>query len=153
VTWSKGLKALPPCCRGGCVITSSLRWCITGANGDTGPGMGAIGRLQVVVRCEHVAHCSLCTLERQSLCASHRQRRWLTCWSYVKALASQASVWPRCLAHLLLPLPCKGVHRARLIPRSRGLLVTACLSCDPPLRQSQDKHEEASHGNRHAGDR
>ena len=81
MTWRKGLKALPPCCRGGCVITSSLPCRMTGANGDTGPGIGAIGRMQVVVRCEHVAHFSLCTLERQSLCESHRQRRWLTCWS------------------------------------------------------------------------
>jgi hypothetical protein len=24
----------------------------------------------------------VCTTERQSLCESHRQRRWLTCWSY-----------------------------------------------------------------------
>src|SRR5262245_20333598 len=27
---------------------------------------------------------TLCTLERQSLCESHRQRRWLTYWSYVE---------------------------------------------------------------------
>src|SRR5262245_59780724 len=38
--------------------------------------------MQVVVRCERVSHLDLCTLERQSLCESHRQRRWLTCWSY-----------------------------------------------------------------------
>jgi hypothetical protein len=83
--WRKGLKALhTPCCRCGCVITSSLPCRITGANGDTGTGMGAIGRMQVVVRCEHVAHFSLCTLERQSLCESHRQRRWLTYWSYLQ---------------------------------------------------------------------
>jgi len=60
---------------------------MTGANGDTGPGMGAIGRLQVVVRCEHVVHFSLCTLERQS-----RQRRWLTCWSYGKKLYACAVI-------------------------------------------------------------
>src|SRR5262245_17591969 len=51
-------------------------------NADTNTGMGAIGRMQVVVRCERVSHLSLCTPERQSLCESHRQRRWLTCWSY-----------------------------------------------------------------------
>ena len=44
---------------------------MTGANGDTGPGMDAIDRMQVVVRCEHVAHFTLCLLERQSLCESH----------------------------------------------------------------------------------
>jgi RNase P subunit RPR2 len=73
--------------------------------------------------------------------------------SYFKALASQESVWQRCLAHLLLPPQCKGVYRARLRPRSRGLLVTACLSCGAASRQSQDKNEEESHGNRNAGDR
>src|SRR5215831_19919163 len=40
--------------------------------------------MQVVVRCERVSHLDLCTLERQSLCESHRQRRWLTCWSYAE---------------------------------------------------------------------
>src|SRR5712691_9384184 len=54
---------------------------MTGEHGDL--GMGAISRMQVVVRCERVFHLDLCTLERQSLCESHRQRRWLTCWSYV----------------------------------------------------------------------
>ena len=53
---------------------------MTGDHGD--PGMGAISRMQVVVRCERVSPLYLCTLERQSLCESHRQRRWLTCWSY-----------------------------------------------------------------------
>jgi len=53
---------------------------MTGEHGDL--GMGAISRMQVVVRCERVFHLDLCTLERQSLCESHRQRRWLTCWSY-----------------------------------------------------------------------
>ena len=28
---------------------------------------------------------TLCTPERQSLCESHRQRRWLTYWSYLRA--------------------------------------------------------------------
>ena len=52
-----------------------------GDNADTSTGMGAIGRMQVVVRCERVYHRYLCTPERQSLCESHRQRRWLTHWS------------------------------------------------------------------------
>ena len=52
-----------------------------GVNADTSTGMGAIGRMQVVVRCERVSYLYLCTPERQSLCESHRQRRWLTCWS------------------------------------------------------------------------
>ena len=30
-----------------------------------------------------------CTPERQSLCESHRRRRWLTCWSYSLALGLQ----------------------------------------------------------------
>ena len=51
-----------------------------GDNADTSTGMGAIGRMQVVVRCERVSHLYLCTPERQSLCGSHRQRRWLTHW-------------------------------------------------------------------------
>ena len=55
---------------------------MTGDHGD--PGMGAISRMQVVVRCERLSPLDLCTLERQSLCESHRQRRWLTCWSYIK---------------------------------------------------------------------
>jgi hypothetical protein len=38
--------------------------------------------MPVVVCCEHASHLSLRTLERQSLCESHRQRRWLTHWSY-----------------------------------------------------------------------
>jgi len=46
---------------------------MTGDNGDT--GTGAIGRMQVVVCREHVSHLDPCTLERQSLCESHRQRR------------------------------------------------------------------------------
>src|SRR4029453_11055860 len=53
-----------------------------GVNADTSTGMVAIGRMQVVVRGERVSHLYLCTPERQSLCESHRQRRWLTCWSY-----------------------------------------------------------------------
>ncbi len=59
---------------------------MTGEHGDL--GMGAISRMQVVVRCEHVSHLDLCTLERQSLCESHRQRRWLTCWSYLGLLVN-----------------------------------------------------------------
>src|SRR6516162_2792664 len=54
-----------------------------GVNAETSTGMGAIGRMQVVVRYERVSHLYRCTPERQSLCESHRQRRWLTCWSYV----------------------------------------------------------------------
>ena len=53
---------------------------MTGDHGDL--GMGAISCMQAVVHCERVSHLDLCTLERQSLCESHRQRRWLTCWSY-----------------------------------------------------------------------
>src|SRR6516165_7140835 len=53
-----------------------------GVNAETSTGMGAIGRMQVVVRYERVSHLYRCTPERQSLCESHRQRRWLTCWSY-----------------------------------------------------------------------
>jgi hypothetical protein len=49
------------------------------------------------------------------------------------------------------PYPSKDVHRARLTPRSRGPLVMACLSCEYASRQSQDKNEEESHGNRSAG--
>src|SRR6516165_631938 len=60
-----------------------------GDNADTSTGMGAIGRMQVVVRCERVSHLYLCTPERQSLCESHRQRRWLTHWSY----AASRSHW------------------------------------------------------------
>jgi len=56
---------------------------MTGDNSDTGTGIGAIGRMQGVVRCERASHLYLCTLERQSLCESHRQRRWLTHWSYL----------------------------------------------------------------------
>ena len=52
---------------------------MTGEQGDL--DIGAISHMQVVVRCERVSHLALCTLERQSLCESHRQRRWLTCWS------------------------------------------------------------------------
>ena len=54
---------------------------MTGDHGDPGMGMGAISHMQVVVRCERISPLDLCTLERQSLCESHRQRRWLTCWS------------------------------------------------------------------------
>ena len=52
---------------------------MTGDHGDL--GMGAISCMQAVVHCERVSHLDLGTLERQSLCESHRQRRWLTCWS------------------------------------------------------------------------
>jgi len=46
VTWSKGLQALhTPCCRCGCVITSSLPCRITGANGDTGQTLKGSERL------------------------------------------------------------------------------------------------------------
>ena len=53
---------------------------MTGDHGEL--SMGAISCMQAVVHCERVSHLDLCTLERQSLCESHRQRRWLTCWSY-----------------------------------------------------------------------
>ena len=59
---------------------------MTGDNSDTGTGIGSIGRMQGVVRCERASHLYLCTLERQSLCESHRQRRWLTHWSYGRLL-------------------------------------------------------------------
>ena len=61
-----------------------------GDNADTSTGMGAIGRMQVIVRCERVYHLYLCTPERQSLCESHRQRRWLTHWSYTAVTAPRA---------------------------------------------------------------
>ena len=78
--WGKGLKALEtPCCRRVGVMTSSLLWCMARDNGGT--GRVAVGRMPVVVCCEHASHLSLRTLERQSLCESHRQRRWLTHWS------------------------------------------------------------------------
>ena len=55
---------------------------MTGDHGNTGMGMDAISHMQGVVRRECASHLSLCTLERQSLCESHRLRRWLTHWSY-----------------------------------------------------------------------
>jgi hypothetical protein len=82
VTWRKGLKALhTSCCRCVYVITSSVPCRMTGDHGAAGMGMGAISRMQVVVRCKRISHLDLYTPERQSLCESHRQRRWLTCWS------------------------------------------------------------------------
>jgi hypothetical protein len=51
-------------------------------------GSDANDRMPVVVCCEHASHLSLRTLERQSLCESHRQRRWLTHWSYLLWLAN-----------------------------------------------------------------
>jgi len=54
-----------------------------GDNADTSIGMGVIGRMQVVVRCERVPPLYLCTPERQSLCESHRRRRWLTYWNSI----------------------------------------------------------------------
>jgi hypothetical protein len=149
--WRKGLKALHTRNSSGCGLTPSVPCRVTGDHGNL--GMVSISCMQVVVHCKCVFHLDLCTLERQSLCESHRQRRWLTCWSYCKALASQENAWQRRLAHLLPLTPCTGVHRARLIPRSRGPLVTACLSYGSASRQSQDKNEEESHGNRNAGDR
>jgi len=53
-----------------------------GDNTDTSTGMGVIGRMQVVVRCERVPPLYLCTPERQSLCESYRRTWWLTCWRY-----------------------------------------------------------------------
>jgi hypothetical protein len=52
-----------------------------GDNANPSIGMGVIGRMQVVVRCERVPPLSLGTPERQSLGESHRRRRWLTYWS------------------------------------------------------------------------
>ena len=52
-----------------------------GDDADTSIGMGVIGRMQVVVRCERVYHLYLCMPDRQSLCESHCQRRWFTHWS------------------------------------------------------------------------
>jgi hypothetical protein len=80
VTWSKGLKALyTPCGCGVCGLTPSVPCRMTGDHGNL--GMGAISCMQVVVHGAHVFHRDRGTLERQSLCESHRQRRWLTCWS------------------------------------------------------------------------
>src|SRR6516165_6667500 len=75
-----------------------------GVNAETSTGMGAIGRMQVVVRYERVSHLYRCTPERQSLCESHRQRRWLTCWSYAKKInncPSLLSVYRHFSARLL----------------------------------------------------
>ena len=38
---------------------------------------------------------TLCTPERQSLCESHRQRRWLTYWSYAEGLIDKGEFEPR----------------------------------------------------------
>src|SRR5215475_1970857 len=71
-----------------------MRWyndCLSRVPGDwyarfCGEGVIAISspyptsyKMQVVVRCERVPPLYLCTPERQSLCESHRRRRWLTC--------------------------------------------------------------------------
>lgn len=69
-----------------------------GDNADTSIGMGVIGRMQVVVRCERVPPLYLCTPERQSLCESHRQRRWLTRWSYGDNPKILLNYGPRALA-------------------------------------------------------
>ena len=74
---------------------------MTGEHGDL--GMGAISRMQVVVRYERVSHLDLCTLERQSLCESHRQRRWLTCWSYGTVCGREGLVAALWLPHCGLP--------------------------------------------------
>src|SRR5215470_9826704 len=39
--------------------------------------------------------CSPSTPERQSLFESHRQRRWLTCWSYAEGLIAKQEFEPR----------------------------------------------------------
>ena len=80
VMWRKGLKALHTRCCCVCGLTPSVPCRVTGDHGNL--GMGTISCMQVVVHCECVFHLDLCTLERQSLCESHRQRRWLTRWSY-----------------------------------------------------------------------
>src|SRR5262249_41801498 len=68
-------------------MTSSLLWCMARDNGGT--GSGAVGCMPVVVCGEHASHLPLRTLERQSLCESHRQRRWLTHWSYLQSLVKE----------------------------------------------------------------
>src|SRR5262245_27161156 len=46
---------------------------------------GSLSRMQAGRTLESTAHLdTLCTPERQSLCESHRQRRWLTYWSYIQ---------------------------------------------------------------------
>src|SRR5262249_10124145 len=84
-----------------------------GDNADTTIGMGVIGRMQVVVRCERVPPLSLCTPERQSLCESHRRRRWLTCWSYY----ADASLCQR------LSMTTSELHQARQALITRGLVA------------------------------
>src|SRR5438132_11970343 len=70
-------------------MTSSLLWCT--ARDNAGIGRGAVGRMPVVVSCEHASPLSLRTLERQSLCESHRQRRWLTHWSYSTVIGTSST--------------------------------------------------------------
>src|SRR5262245_21455198 len=77
-----------------------------GDNADTSIGMGVIGRMQVVVCCERVPPLYLCTPERQSLCESHRRRRWLTCWSYDGRLVHTRAAVP-----LVLPLARSAARR------------------------------------------
>jgi hypothetical protein len=76
----KGLKALETsCCRRVGGTTSSLL--LMYGQRQRATDRGAVGLMPVVACCEHVSYPSLRTLERQSLCESHRQRRWLTHWS------------------------------------------------------------------------
>src|SRR5438105_1766047 len=58
---------------------------------------------------------TLCTPERQSLCESHRQRRWLTYWSY-DGLATRSSHENR--AQMNGPTPC-GTHPDNAVTPTR----------------------------------
>jgi transposase len=63
---------------------------MTGDHGNTGMGMDAISHMQGVVRRECASYLYLSTPERQSLCESHRRRRWLTYWSYPAEFKARA---------------------------------------------------------------
>src|SRR5262249_54560574 len=101
-------------------------------------GMGAISCMQVVVRCERVSHLDLCTLERQSLCESHRQRRWLTCWSYMNWMETHFNVQRRLYDYQFslttTPAEFEQAHRAFMelynTTAHQGLLKDRC---DPPI--------------------
>src|SRR5882762_8970870 len=56
----------------------------------------------------------LCTPERQSLCESHRQRRWLTCWSYGGAVITEAGTHPSVagLVYIAAHMPDAGENEA-----------------------------------------
>jgi pimeloyl-ACP methyl ester carboxylesterase len=100
-----------------------------GVNADTSTGMGAIGRMQVVVRCERVSHLYLCTPERQSLRESHRQRRWLTCWSYSKNgyALEQAEQDVNALVDHFNQVAPRAAHKVFIIGASEGGIITTML--------------------------